>query len=284
MKSISPRIYTKKYYLSSCLGFEEFKTSKLKKVNKRVVEFANLVPIKKGVNILDLGCGRGGLAIECARRGANVIGIDYSKDGIALAKLASKSQRKEIKDRVNFYVMNSKRLKFKKDFFDAIISFDVFEHLYDEELQKTMREISRVLKPKGTLLVHTEPNKIYLDFTHKAWVYPWNFILIWGHRFLTRKNYSGLDANPRNELHKVQHINEPTYFYLKNLFEKHKFSGKIIPVIPYKPLLSWKDFVYNFLVWLYPISALFPFHLLFAYDYIAIMINNNISTKKIAIF
>lgn len=274
MKSINSEIYNKEYYLNHCLGYEEFKKYEGKKIHPRIAEFLNLLNIFKGMNILDIGCGRGDLVIECARRGAKAIGIDYSQDGINIANNSLKKQEDSIQKNVRFIRMDAKILKFKDNYFDAITSFDVFEHLYKEELETAMQEISRVLKPGGMLLVHTETNKIYLDFTHRIWSYPLDQALIKINALFNKKNYPGLPKDPRNILHKIQHVNEPTYFYLRDLFQRHKFSGKIFPVVPMKPSVSWKDAMYNIFVSLFPISRIFPFHLFFAHDFICVMKNN----------
>src|SRR4051812_22368252 len=115
MRRLNPKIYSKEYYLNSCLGFEEFKKYKGKKVHKRIKDYCDLLRLKKGMKVLDLGCGRGDLTIECARRGAQVIGVDYSKDGITLAKDSLKTQSVEIQKRVDFRVMDAKNLTFTTD-------------------------------------------------------------------------------------------------------------------------------------------------------------------------
>lgn len=273
MKRIDPKIYNKEYYLKSCLGFEEFKATKGKKVHLRIVQFVALAGVQKGMHVLDLGCGRGDLTIECAKRGAKVVGIDYSMDGIALAKENLKNQPKAIQKNVTFLVMDAKKLDFKDNVFDLIISVDVFEHLYKEELEVAMSEIKRVLKPDGRLFVHTETNKIYLDFTHRIWSYPMDQLLIICNRLINKKNYPGLQKDPRNDLHKMQHVNEPTYYYLKNLFVRHRFRGKIMSLVPLKPRLSWKDILHNTLVSFYPFSQYFPLHIFFAHEYLCIMEN-----------
>lgn len=276
MRSLNPKIYSKDYYLNACLGYEEFKQYKGKKVHQQIVDFCNLLKIKKGIKILDLGCGRGDLAIECARRGAVVTGIDYSKDGITLAKESLKNQSLLIQQNVKFLVMDAKKLKFSDNTFDIVTSVDVFEHLYHEELEVVMRELSRVLKKNGKLIIHTAPNKIYLDYVHKLWTYPMNILLIKINKLVTKKDYPSLPKDSRNDLHKQQHVNEPTYFYLKQIFRNNNFKGTIISIVPYKPLYSWKDRLYNIFVWLYPFSKYFPIKILFTTDYICIMKN----TKK----
>ncbi len=170
-----------------------------------------------------------------------------------------------------------KKLTFGDNRFDVIISFDVFEHLYPEELQQAMSEISRVLKKDGTLLVHTEANKLYLDFTHGWYAYPVSTLLIRLNNLITRNHYEGLPKDPRNDNHKKQHVNEPTIFYLRQLFGAHQFSGQIISNISMlKKILSWKDYLYNICVLWYPFCFVPPFSYFFAYDYICIMKNKKI--------
>lgn len=272
-KHVSSKIYTEEYYLNSCLGFEEFRKYKGRRVNNRIRDFVSMLDVKKGDRVIDMGCGRGDLTMELARQGATAVGIDYSSDGIKLAKNALKYQPVNIQNNVKFYEMNAKKLEFKNNSFDSIISVDVFEHLYKPELEIAMKEISRVLKPGGTLLIHTETNKIYLDFTHRIWCYPLDYLLLQMNKALFKSEYPGLPKDPRNDIHKAQHVNEPTFFYLRGLFGRHNFKGQIFPFVPYKPLISWKDLAYNIPVYLYPVSSLFPFHLLFTTEFICKMRN-----------
>lgn len=274
MRGVDSKIYNKKYYLNSCMGFEEFKKHNGKKVHPNTLKFLEMINFRPNIKLLDIGCGRGDLAIEAARRGAEVTGIDYSRDAIILANSMRKKQGKKLQHNVRFFRMDSKNLKFPDNYFDAITSYDVFEHLYKEELDIAMNEISRVLKPGGVLLVHTETNKIYLDYTHRIWAYPLDRLLIFFNKLVTNKVYPGLQKDPRNDLHKAQHVNEPTHFYLKSLFKGHNFSGKIINKVPLKPSQSWKDNLHNIVVSLYPVSKFFPLHLFFAHEYICIVINN----------
>ncbi len=268
-RQLNSNIYTTEYYSNCCSSLD--KNGKINKRFRRLFESINL----DGKKILDLGCGKGDISILLGEMGANVIGIDYSRDGINMAK-DSLLNGKKIKGSVKFYLMDAKRLKFNKNTFDIVISIDVFEHLYSEDLKIVIKKISRVLKKDGFLLTHTEANKIYLNFTHLFYVYPVSSLFIFLNKLLTGKKYPNLPRDPRNELHKTQHVNEPTYYYLANLFKRYKFAGKIIPVVAYKPFVSWKDFIYNIFVLFYPFSSFWPLHLLFAYDYICILSNEKI--------
>ncbi|MCL6096823.1 MAG: class I SAM-dependent methyltransferase [Patescibacteria group bacterium] len=274
MKQVDSKVYNKNYYLNVCLGSELYKNSKGKKINEKWEKILKLIDIKPGMNILDLGCGRGDVDFYLARKGVRVIGIDYSKDAIELCNKSLKNMPKKIKNLVSFYNMDAKKIEFKDDSFDCVISLDVFEHLYKEELEVVMKNLSKVLKRNGILFVHTETNRIYLDYTHKFYVYPVSHLLIKVNKIFFKKEYSGLSKDARNEYHKIQHVNEPTIFYLRKLFKRHSFKGKIISNAGLlKPIFSWKDYLYNILVCFYPISFYFPFNILFATDYICIVRN-----------
>lgn len=274
MRSVSSSVYTKEYYLKNCLGYEEFDMYKGEKLHPEVEKLLHYVTFKKGMKVLDLGCGRGDTAFYLAKKGNKVTGIDYAKDAIKIAKRTRLEKKENIKRYTQFFVMDAKNLQFPDNSFDIVLSFDVFEHLYPEELELAVQEIKRVLKSDGILLIHTEANKLYLNFTHNIYVYPMSTLLVLLNKLITGNNYPGLPKDPRSDIHKQQHVNEPTYFSLKHLFFSHQFSGKIISSVSMvKTVLSWKDLLYNVLVLWYPLSVVWPFHLLFAYDYICIMKN-----------
>lgn len=274
IRRVDPSVYSEHYYLNDCLGSEEFKKSQGTLFHPRVEQLLQKIEIKKGMNVLDVGCGRGDIVFFCAGKGANAVGIDYSPEGIKLAGKVYKKQKKAIKRRASFHVMDAKKLTFPDNTFDVVISVDVFEHLYAEELEIALSEISRVLKPQGTLLVHTEANKLYLNYTHRFYTYPVSTVLLFLNSFISGTKYGGLPRDPRNDLHKLQHVNEPTYFYLRRLFKRHHFQGSIYQIIGMlKPVISWKDRMYNCIVLLSPLSYVPPLIYFFAYDYLCVMKN-----------
>jgi SAM-dependent methyltransferase len=63
---------------------------------------------------------------------------------------------------------DAKCLPFPKNYFDRVLMFDVVEHLYPWELHAAMRDIRRVLKRDGQVIIHTAPNRWY-----DAYAYPW---------------------------------------------------------------------------------------------------------------
>lgn len=277
MRRVDPKVYTKDYYLSDCTGYEEFKKSFGKILEPRFTELIKYFDIKPGTQVLDVGCGRGELVFFAAKKGAKAIGIDYSKNSIKLAKLAQKKQPQKIQSKTEFIYMDAKRLKFKDSFFDLIIMTDVVEHLYPEELNKVFEQIKRVLKPEGKLIIHTAPNKNFNDVGYKYYSYIIGSLLVWIWNKFSGKSYPNI-AKPeqlRTDSHYIMHINEPTYFSLYKMFKQFKFIGRIestnITVI--KPSLSLKDKIFNFFVFLHPLSKRFPLNAFLGSDFISILTN-----------
>jgi len=106
---------------------------------------------KAGVKkVLDLGCGSGRHLIYLAKRGFNVYGIDISKHGIKIAKDWLKKKRlKACLEIGDFY----KKLPFKDNYFDAVISIAALHHGKIGDIRKLINEMKRILKPKGLIFI-----------------------------------------------------------------------------------------------------------------------------------
>ena len=102
----------------------------------------------QNLNILDIGCGGGLISEPMARLGANVIGIDASKNNIKVAKLHSKKSGLDIK-----YLNSSpENLKdFEK--FDIILNLEIVEHVDDVNLY--IKSCHKLLKKNGLMFTAT---------------------------------------------------------------------------------------------------------------------------------
>ena len=272
MKHVSPSLYTRKYYLTHCSGFKEFKKTHGRLLEPRLKHLIENIKIEKNFKVLDLGCGRGELAIWVASEGSEVYGIDYSREAIKLANIALSKQPQNIKEKVSFLQMNAKKLSFADNYFDIIVSLEVWEHLYPAEQKTSLKEILRVLKSGGEVIIHTEPNRIFNQYVYRLWCYPLSSLLIFLNKCLTGKKYPNLPKWSLTALNKsrILHVNEPTYYSLKTLFCSINGLVKIESpnVIWTKPCLSWKDSIYNFVVFLYPLSCYWPFKITFGQDFL----------------
>lgn len=273
MKSVSPDIYTKKYFLSDCDGYEEFNKSFGNELGIRLKQILEHTTLENGMKILDIGCGRGEVEIWAAKKGAEIIGIDYSQASIKIAKKALSKQPRRVQKKVKLIVKNAKNIDFKPNSFDRVFLFDILEHLYPPEQEIVIENAYRMLKKGGTLLAHTEPNRLYVDYTYPLWCYPMSSLLTGISNSMTKNTYPNLPHPSllRTESHREFHINEPTYHNLKKVFVKKNFQIRILSkVIIKKPIISWKDRLFNLLVCIDPFSRYFPLNTLFANDFIII--------------
>ncbi len=117
--------------------------------------------LRKGMKMLEPGCGRGEFLSNFKRLGLDVVGVDISKE----AKNFGHDFDIKICD------VENDKLPFEDSTFDVIFSKSFIEHLYYPE--RYLKEAYRILKPGGlllTLVPDWESNyKIYFDdFTHRT--------------------------------------------------------------------------------------------------------------------
>ncbi|MEO0158177.1 MAG: methyltransferase domain-containing protein, partial [candidate division WOR-3 bacterium] len=122
-------------------------------LTKREVDLiVKMLELEPSERILDLCCGNGRHSIELARRGfRNVEGLDLSEYLIRLAQRTAQGQGL----RAFFRIGDARRTPYPNDAFDAVLllgnSFGYFTSRSDDI--KVLREIHRVLRPYGRLLM-----------------------------------------------------------------------------------------------------------------------------------
>jgi 2-polyprenyl-3-methyl-5-hydroxy-6-metoxy-1,4-benzoquinol methylase len=99
--------------------------------------------------LLDAGCGTGLFSVEAARRGARVVSLDCGRN------LLHETRRKGI---MKLVAADAAKIPVRDSTFDLVISSECVEHTLSP--QRTLRELVRVLRPGGWLVV-TCPNNIW---------------------------------------------------------------------------------------------------------------------------
>jgi ubiquinone/menaquinone biosynthesis C-methylase UbiE len=111
-----------------------------------------LAAVDAGESVLDIGCGTGTLAIAAAVRVAlhgSVFAIDASPEMIARARRKAAKARVQ----VTFELAPAEQLPFSDGRFDVVLSTLMLHHLPHKTRQQCAREVRRVLKPGGRVLV-----------------------------------------------------------------------------------------------------------------------------------
>ena len=134
--------------------------------------------------IFELGCGNASVAAFLSERGYEVIGVDPSAEGVAIAR----------KHHPDVYVEQGSSdddLAARFGIFDCVLSLEVVEHVFDP--YKFASCVSALLKPGGTAVIST-PYHGYLknlalsvtnkwDSHHTA-LWPYGHIKFWSRRTL----------------------------------------------------------------------------------------------------
>ena len=112
------------------------------------------IQVNRGDAVLDVGCG-GGLNVQRLARMADlgkVYGVDYSTASVSASQALNKAGVES--GQVKIQNANVSCLPFPDDLFDLVTAVET--HYYWPDLPGNLREIWRVLKPGGTLLITAE--------------------------------------------------------------------------------------------------------------------------------
>ena len=137
------------YYTSEAI--EKYaRSGGMKRAQQRIAyRIIELLKLKQGARLLDLGCGVGYTTSVYKNKGYDVIGIDI------LPMMLEKAREKGL--RVVKGNMTDIQDLFDKDSFDGVVSASAIQWLNKDDLAKTAKGISHILKPKGRLIIQFYP-------------------------------------------------------------------------------------------------------------------------------
>jgi ubiquinone/menaquinone biosynthesis C-methylase UbiE len=163
-RQVSPDLYDRAYY-DAVQGGDTWRQSRGRRLPPRLAAAVRVARPKPGERVLDIGTGRGEVALHTALGGCEALGIDYAEGALEIAREALQEYGEEVRARCHFEVMDCTRLPLEDGSQDVIFMLDLVEHLYPEQLARALAEARRVLRPGGRLVIHTEPNRSYAEAT-----------------------------------------------------------------------------------------------------------------------
>ena len=174
--------------------------------------------IKKGQKVLDIGCGTGALTLKIAQKDAEVKGIDVNSQMLEIAQ--KRLMEANLAANVKLCEMGVAELggeKFKS--YDAVTSGLCFSELTEDELLYTLKEVKRILKPGGILLIADEVRCNSISKKMLNWLIRFPLLII------------------------TLLITQTTTHAIHNLPEKIKTSGLIIESVRLNTLESFIELI-----------------------------------------
>ncbi len=151
--------------MNECDGFETFRSSGGFHLSKRHKRIFNEVIRYKPHRVIDIGCGRGEVALKFAINGCSVWACDFSKDAVKIAEeLKKRWESKNSKVDMKVVLADAVKLGFEDGFFDAAIMVDVVEHMDYNKSLSVFKECRRIIKKGGRLFIHTSPGKLFINY------------------------------------------------------------------------------------------------------------------------
>jgi len=194
-------------------------------------EFVELLDLKPGMKVLDIGSGAGGSAFFMARNyGVDVHGIDLSTNMNAISLEYRLQMEPEVKHRCNFYIEDADKMEFPENFFDVVYSRDTIMHFKDKEREKLYKNILKTLKPGGKLMIsdycrgEKQSPQVFLDY-EKQRGYNLHTVKAYG-KTLEKTGFSKVVAlDKTNLMVNIMKMELKKFYEIKDSYIK-KFSQK----------------------------------------------------------
>ncbi len=120
--------------------------------------------VQPGMRVLDAGCGDGVLSVLMTKKGAMVVGCDFSAPNIDAAKEYTVQHKIH---NVEFLIGDAEHLPFLDNSFDLVVSSHVLEHLPD--FDQGLKEVMRVAKKRAIIAIPTVLNPCSFVQVGRGW-------------------------------------------------------------------------------------------------------------------
>lgn len=169
------------------------------KYNEPAAElFMAELPLRPGLQVLDVACGNGNLAIIAAREGCTASGLDIASNLIAQARARATAQRL----RVGFEEGDCEAMPYADHSFDVVVS--MFGVMFAPRPDRALAELVRVTRPGGLIAMANWTREGFIGEMFKVFgrhlspplpgtVSP----LLWGDEETVRARFAGTGADLR---------------------------------------------------------------------------------------
>jgi cyclopropane-fatty-acyl-phospholipid synthase len=138
----------------SCAYWPEGVTTLAGAQEAKLRHIARKLHLAPGQEVLDIGCGWGGMAIHLARHhDARVTGITLSEEQAALAR--DRVHAAGVADKVTILLEDYRDTAASGRRFDRIVSVGMFEHVGRAQFDTFFASCARMLADDGVMLLHT---------------------------------------------------------------------------------------------------------------------------------
>lgn len=120
-----------------------------------------------GKDVLEFGCNTGATAVVLAKLGARVTAVDVNADYVELARM--NAERYGVAQDIRFlHVPDTTKLPFAAASFDLVTAMSVLEYVPSDQLPSVQRDIDRVVRPGGTILVTGTSSRLWPKEVHSG--------------------------------------------------------------------------------------------------------------------
>ena len=177
-----------------------------------------------GRTVVDFGCGEGHEALEMARAGARVIGVDIQPEMLSRARERARSEG--LAERCHFVSALTEPA-------DLVISLDSFEHFADP--LSILQQMYQMLRPGGAVITSFGPTWYHPYGGHLFSAFPWAHLLFREQVLIRwRANFRTDGATKFSEV--AGGLNQMTIARFLRTVEKTSFRPERIELVPIRKL------------------------------------------------
>ncbi|MGM0867605.1 MAG: class I SAM-dependent methyltransferase [Bacillota bacterium] len=125
------------------------------------IDFINkIAPLEKYKKVIDLGCGPGLYSQNLAKKGYDVVGVDFNQKSIEYA--ISEAQKKDLS--IDYRNEDITKLEIENEFDLALLIYQIYGVFSQENRKKILSNIHRGLRPGGLVLLDVLSETSYEKF------------------------------------------------------------------------------------------------------------------------